>query len=42
MLDRLLHRSHVLNLKGDSYRMRAKAQGAVAIKAKTGRQVGPP
>lgn len=35
LLDRLLHHSHVLSLKGDSYRMRAKTQGTSVAKRKT-------
>jgi DNA replication protein DnaC len=42
LLDRLLHHSHVLSLKGDSYRMRAKTQGTSHPKRKNGTQVGPP
>jgi DNA replication protein DnaC len=30
MLDRLLHHSHVLNLKGESYRLRRRKGGAAA------------
>jgi len=41
LLDRLLHHSHVLNLKGESYRMRAKTQGPSHAKRKNGTQVGP-
>jgi len=41
LLDRLLHHSHVLNLKGDSYRLRSKAQGTTAAKRKSAPQVGP-
>lgn len=40
LLDRLLHHSHVLSLKGDSYRMRAKTQGTSVVKRKTALQVG--
>lgn len=42
LLDRLLHHSHVLNLKGESYRMRAKARGTTTVQRKSVRQVGPP
>jgi len=42
LLDRLLHHSHVLSLKGDSYRMRAKTQGTSVAKRKTALQVGSP
>jgi DNA replication protein DnaC len=42
LLDRLLHHSHVLNIKGESYRMRAKARGTTTVQRKSGRQVGPP
>lgn len=41
LLDRFLHHSHVLSLKGDSYRLRAKARGAAAASDKSGRRVGP-
>ena len=41
LLDRLLHHSHVLSLKGESYRLRSKLQGATGAKRKTGPQVGP-
>ena len=41
LLDRLLHHSHVLNLKGESYRLRSKRGTAVAQR-KSGRQVGSP
>lgn len=41
LLDRLLHHSHVLSIKGESYRMRAKTQGTTAAKRKSGAQVGP-
>jgi DNA replication protein DnaC len=40
LLDRLLHRSHVLNLKGDSYRLRGRTQGTTAAKRKAAPQVG--
>jgi len=36
LLDRLLHHSHVLNLKGDSFRLRSKMQGTTTAKRKTG------
>lgn len=42
LLDRLLHNSHVLNLKGQSYRMRAKTQGTSSTKRKSDPQVGSP
>jgi DNA replication protein DnaC len=42
LFDRLLHHSHVLNLKGDSYRLRSKTRGTSAPQRKTARQVGPP
>jgi DNA replication protein DnaC len=42
LLDRLLHHSHVLNLKGESYRMRSKARGTTTVQRKSARQVGPP
>ncbi len=41
LLDRLLHHSHVLSLKGESYRLRPKMQGTTAGKRKIGAQVGP-
>jgi DNA replication protein DnaC len=41
LLDRLLHRSHVLSLKGDSYRLRGKTQGTTVAKRKSAAQVGP-
>lgn len=41
LLDRLLHHSHVLNLKGESYRLRAKTQGTTSAKRKPASQVGP-
>jgi DNA replication protein DnaC len=41
LLDRLLHHSHVLSLKGESYRLRRKTQGTTAGKRKLGPQVGP-
>ncbi len=41
LLDRLLHHSHVLSLKGESYRLRAKTQGTASAKRKGGAQVGP-
>jgi len=36
LLDRLLHHSYVLNLKGESYRLRSKTQGTTAAKRKSG------
>ena len=42
LLDRLLHHSYVLNLKGDSYRLRAKTRGTTSAKGKSGARVGPP
>jgi len=42
MLDRLLHHSHVLNLKGDSYRLRSKAPaGKGPRSSRNAPQVGP-
>jgi len=41
LLDRFLHHSHVLSLKGESYRLRAKSRGTAAPATKPGRQVGP-
>lgn len=40
LLDRLLHHSHVLSLKGESYRLRSKTQGTTVAKRKSGSQVG--
>jgi DNA replication protein DnaC len=40
LLDRLLHRSHGLDLKGKSYRLRGKMQGRTAAHRKPGAQVG--
>jgi DNA replication protein DnaC len=40
LLDRLLHHSHVLNLKGESYRLRGKARGTPAPPRKPPAQVG--
>jgi DNA replication protein DnaC len=34
LLDRLLHHSHVLNLKGESYRLRSRREGPPAPKRK--------
>jgi DNA replication protein DnaC len=42
LIDRLLHHSHVLNLKGDSFRLRSRAQGAPSPPSKSRRRVGPP
>ncbi|MGH3574224.1 MAG: IS21-like element helper ATPase IstB [Pseudonocardiaceae bacterium] len=42
LLDRFLHHSHVLNMKGESYRMRSRAKGSAVPAAKSGRRVGPP
>jgi len=36
LLDRLLHRSHVLSLKGESYRLRSKTRGTTAAGRKSG------
>lgn len=41
LLDRLLHHSHVLSLKGESYRLRSKMQGTTTAKRKPAAQVGP-
>lgn len=41
LLDRFLHHSHVLSLKGESYRLRAKSRGNAASSDKPGRRVGP-
>ena len=38
VLDRLLHHSHVLNIRGESYRLREKTPGwAIPLAAATGR-----
>lgn len=37
LLDRLLHHSHVLNLKGESYRLRSKTRGTASAQRKTTR-----
>jgi DNA replication protein DnaC len=42
LLDRLLHHSHVFSLKGESYRLRSRAQGTTVAKRKTAGQVGSP
>lgn len=42
LLDRLLHHSHVLNLKGDSYRLRSRARRTTAPPSKSRPRVGPP
>jgi DNA replication protein DnaC len=42
LLDRLLHHSHVLSFKGESYRMRGKTRGTPAPTRKPPAQVGPP
>jgi len=42
MIDRFLHHYHVLNLKGDSYRMRARARGETSGKRQSSARVGPP
>jgi len=42
MIDRFLHHCHVLNLKGDSYRMRARARGETSGKRQSSARVGPP
>lgn len=41
LLGRLLHHSHVMSLKGESYRMRAKMRGTTSVKRKSGAQVSP-
>ena len=41
ILDRLLHHSHVLNIRGESYRLREKHQaGAVPVETTSGRFAG--
>jgi DNA replication protein DnaC len=42
LLDRFLHHSHVLNLKGESYRLRGKTKGTNPSKQQSAPQVGPP
>jgi len=42
MLDRFLHHCHVLNLKGESYRMRSRNRGLGAAKGQKAPRVGPP
>jgi DNA replication protein DnaC len=42
MIDRLLHHSRVLNLKGESYRLRSRVRGTNSAGGKSGRRVGPP
>ena len=41
LLDRFLHHSHVLNLKGESYRLRSKIRGTKPTEGKSGRRVSP-
>jgi DNA replication protein DnaC len=40
MLDRFLHHCHVLNLKGESYRMKSRNRGTAPAKGKKAPQVG--
>lgn len=40
LLDRLLHHSHVLSLKGESYRLGAKKRGSTGAQRQPGSQVG--
>ena len=41
VLDRLLHHSHVLNIRGESYRLREKRQaGAIPLASTTQRDAG--
>jgi len=42
MIDRFLHHCHVLNLKGDSYRMRARSRGEQSGKRQSSARGGPP
>ena len=42
LLDRLLHRSHVISLKGESFRLRSRARGTDPAGRKSGPQVGSP
>lgn len=42
MLDRILHHSHVLNLKGESYRLRSKTAGKGTRLPRNAPQVGSP
>lgn len=41
LLDRLLHHSHVLSLKGESYRLGSNKRGVTAAQRKPGSEVGP-
>jgi DNA replication protein DnaC len=41
LIDRLMHHSHVLNLKGESYRLRSRAPGMPTTVGKPRRRVGP-
>lgn len=40
LLDRFLHHSHVLSLKGESYRLRSKTRGGTTTESKPARRVG--
>jgi DNA replication protein DnaC len=40
LLDRFLHHSHVLSLKGESYRLRSKTRGGTTTESKSARRVG--
>jgi DNA replication protein DnaC len=42
LIDRLLHHSYVINLKGESYRMRSRKQGQAADRKNPTHRVGPP
>ena len=41
ILDRLLHHSHVLTIRGDSYRLREKRRSGLLLKATPARQTEP-
>lgn len=40
LLDRFLHHCHVINLKGESFRMRSRSRGPAAPRGKNGARVG--
>ena len=42
LLDRLLHRCHIVNIRGNSYRMRRRADLSMAIHPGAARDVSPP
>jgi hypothetical protein len=39
ILDRLLHHSHVINIRGESYRLREKKRAGLMIGAQSGSEV---